>query len=273
MGLRSIAALSLPDITPAVIGGSMPRIIMADPRLMLVDEKYQRGLSERSLKLIRKIVGQWNWASFKPPVVTEVDGQLHVIDGQHTAIGAVTHGGIAEIPVLLVDALSAPERAASFAAHNRDRIAVTSTQLHAAMVEAGDEDAMTIAQVCERAGVEVLKHPPSFARFEPGQTMAVACIRALVNRRHAMGARRVLEICAKARLAPVSAQMIRAVEHLLFAEEYRDEIKPEVIETALAIGFADIVKEASRFSAERNVLLWRATASVIFMNRKRWRHG
>ncbi len=68
---------------------------MVKPSTLLVDERYQRGLSERSIKLIRKIVSEWDWRAFKPPVVVDVGAGLEVIDGQHTAIGAATHGGMA----------------------------------------------------------------------------------------------------------------------------------------------------------------------------------
>jgi hypothetical protein len=195
--VRAIQALQFPDVSPAEITSLPPDVRLVDPRELWVDERYQRGLSERSMKLIRKIVGEWDWAAFKPPVVVEVEGKLQVIDGQHTAIGAVTHGGIEQLPVLIVQADRQELRANAFVRHNRDRIQVTPTQLHNAMVAAGDEDALTIAQVCERAGVTILKNAPPFARFKPGETMAISTIRALVNRRHALGARKVLEVCAK----------------------------------------------------------------------------
>ena len=272
-GKRPITALHLPDVSPCQINTAPPELRVVPPASLYVDESYQRGLSERSVKLIRKIVSEWSWTAFKPPVVVEVDNRLEVIDGQHTAIAAVTHGGIESLPVLVVKAETHETRASAFVRHNRDRIQVTATQLHNAMVAAGDEDALTVAQVCERAGVVILRNPPPFAKFKPGETLAVSTIKSLVNRRHAAGARKVLEVCRSAGAAPVSADMIKAVEHLLFAKEYEGQIDAERIGLIISAKGAAIEAEAQRFAAERRIPRWRAFASVIFMNRRKPRNG
>ncbi|WP_245269645.1 hypothetical protein M728_000363 [Ensifer sp. WSM1721] len=269
--MRAVQALQFPDVQPAEIVSAPPEVRMVPPSELWVDESYQRGLSDRSMRLIRKIVSEWDWTAFKPPVVVEVDGKLQVIDGQHTAIGAVTHGAIEQLPVLVVKADRQELRANAFVRHNRDRIQVTPTQLHTAMVAAGDEDALTIAQVCERAGATILKNAPPLARFKAGETMAISTIAALVNRRHAAGARKVLEVCVKGGAAPVSAAMIRAVEHLLFAKEYAGEIEPERISLLISSRLSTLETEAQRFATERKMPLWRALASVIYMNRRKAR--
>lgn len=270
---RPISALVLPDIKPADIKTAPPELRLVSPAMLYVDERYQRGLSERSVRLIRKIVGEWSWTAFKPPVVVEVEDRLEVIDGQHTAIGAATHGGIELLPVLVVQAASHETRASAFVRHNRDRIQVTATQLHNAMVAAGDEDAMTIAQVCERAGIVILRNPPQMAKFKPGETLAVSTIKSLVNRRHAAGARKVLDVCRQSNAAPVSAHMIKAVERLLFDKEYQGEIDGERIALIIQAKGEALENDAQRFSAERKVPYWRAYASVIFMNRRKPRNG
>lgn len=267
--MRQVKALKLPDCTPATITTKPPFLKSVPPATLVIDEAYQRSLSERSIRLIRKIVEQWDWRAFKPPVTVEVDGKLQVIDGQHTAIAAATHGGIPEIPVLIVRADEVATRANAFVRHNRDRIQVTPLQLHSAMVAAGDEDAVTVKQVCDRAGIRVLANPPALARYAPGDTMAIVTLRALVNRRHAIGARRVLEICAKSRAAPISADMIKAVERLLFDQEYRGEIAEDRITLLLSAQLSSLDAEATRFATERKIPRWRAMASVIFMNRKK----
>ena len=246
---------------------------MVDPATLSVDDRYQRGLSDRSVRLIRKIVAEWDWRAFKPPVVVEVDGSLEVIDGQHTVIGAVTHGGLGDIPVLIVEAEEQSARANAFVRHNRDRIAVTPTQLHNAMVAAGDDEALTISQVCDRAGIKILRNPAPFGRFKVGETMAITTIKALVNRRHAKGAREVLEVCVKAGLAPVSANVIKAVELLLFSQEYKGEIDAARIALVISANASTIESEAARFAAERKMPGWRALASVIYINRRKTRHA
>lgn len=271
--MRSITKLDLPGLVPAAIDTEPPEMRLVDPGILCVDESYQRGLSERSVRLIRKIVMEWDWRAFKPPVVVDNDGRLEVIDGQHTSLAAITHGGIGRIPVLVVRADEQKSRADAFVRHNRDRISVTQTQLHTALVVAGDEDALTVAQVCERAGVKILRNPPSMGRFAVGDTLAVTVIRALVNRRYAMGARQVLEVCVKAGAAPVSAALIRAVECLLFEKEYKGEMDAERISLVIQANRSFIDHEAKRFKTERKVPYWRALASVIYMNRRKTSRG
>lgn len=270
---RRIEALQLPNVEANNIETTPPIVRTVDPTSLVVDESYQRGLSERSVRLISKIVAEWDWRAFKPPVVVEVDGNLEVIDGQHTAIAAVTHGGIEAMPVLVIRAEHRETRANAFVRHNRDRIQVTPTQMHSALVAAGDEDALTLAQVCERAGVRILRNPPPMSKFKPGDTMAVTTIKALINRRHAAGARKVLDVCVAAGLSPVSAGAIRAVEHLLYAKEYAGEMDPQRIALVLSANASTINAEAERFAAERKVQLWRALASVIFMNRRKTKNA
>lgn len=270
--LRQIAAMHFPDLTPAEVASAPPVLRLVAPDDLCVDETYQRNLSERSVRLIRKIVKEWQWRAFKPPVVVETDGRLEVIDGQHTAIAAATHGGIPKIPVLVVDAGEPSERAGAFVRHNRDRIAVTATQLHNALVAAGDDDALTLDSVCRNAGVKVLRYPPSMGRFKVGETLAVGAISSLIRRRFPVNARKVLEVCVAMGMAPVSSDMIKAVEHLLFAKEYAGEITgAQVVRIAEFMG-PSLANEAQRFAAERSLPIWRGLASVIFMNRKRVRN-
>lgn len=272
MSKRPITPLKLTDVVPAPVVGLPPEMRMAPPTSLHVDLDYQRGLSERSLRLIRKIVAEWNWSAFKPPIVEEVDGVMDIIDGQHTAIAAATRG-IELIPVMVTQTDAMSGRATAFVRHNRDRIQVTPTQLHTAMVAAGDEDAVTIDQVCERAGVRILRNPPPMGRFQVGDTVAITSVRSLINRRYPAGARKVLEVCVKAGAAPVSADMIKAVEHLLHAEEYRTEIDADRISAVMQAMGATLLVETERFAAERRVQKWRAMASVIFMNKRKARNG
>lgn len=270
---RLVTALHLPDVQPAEISTAPPALRLVPPTSLSVNEAYQRGLSDRSVKLIRKIVSEWSWTAFKPPVVVEVDDRLEVIDGQHTAIGAVTHGGIELLPVLIVQAESDETRANAFVRHNRDRIQVTATQLHNALVAAGDEDALTVAQVCARAGIVILKNPPPMSKFRPGETMAISTIKTLVNRRHAAGARKVLDVCRATNAAPVTAHMIKAIELLMFSKEYEGEIDGERIALVISAKAAALESEAQRFATERKCPHWRAYASVVFMNRRKPRNG
>ena len=63
------------------------------------------------------------------------------------------------------------------------------------------------------------------------------------------------------------------MEHLLHADEYRNEIDAERIVLVVAAMGNTLTTETERFAAERRVQRWRAMASVIFMNKRRGRSG
>jgi len=269
MTTRRIQAIqNMTGVAVGVPPTGLPKFALCDPADLLVDEHYQRELSDRSMRLIRKIIAGFDWRRYKPPVVAEVNGQYHVIDGQHTAIAAVSHGGIKKIPVMIIDAAEISDRASAFVGQNRDRLAVTATQIYFAGVAGGDEDSLTVAQVCERAGVRVLRLPPNGdarTRYKPGDTQAITTIQRLVAKRFAAGARRVLEVCAQGNLAPITANAIKAVDCVLNDPEYKDEIKPDRLVQAIQdLGSVILERDAAIFAAGHNVHLWRAMAIVLF---------
>lgn len=266
---RNIAAIPLADFDPAPVPTARPEITWIDPRELLVDEAYQRNLSERSLALIRRIATGWDWRRFKAPSCSWTEDGLEVVDGQHTAIGAACRGDIEQIPVLITEAKEQADRAAAFIGLNRDRVGITATQLHAAAVTAGDADAMAIEAACAAAGIVVLKTQPGAGRFKPRETMAVAALSALV-RRHGDNAGLVLGILAEANLAPIQANQIKAVELLLTDPEYAQVEQADITRAIVNVG-TDAEKEARLFAATHRVPVWKALGIVWFRKAKKSR--
>jgi hypothetical protein len=125
------------------------KFIHIDPKNLVVDSTYQRSLSRKSKNLIKEIVLHWSWLKFKPPIVTKVtygdQEYYHVLDGQHTAIGAATNPYVETIPVFLIsDSISIQTRADSFVGHNTARTAVSPIQIFKARAESGDDTAIGI---------------------------------------------------------------------------------------------------------------------------------
>ncbi|CAM5764648.1 DUF6551 family protein [Bosea minatitlanensis] len=269
--IRAISAIPLPaDIAPGEIG-PRPTIVRMNPADLSVDAKYQRELSRKSITLIHKLVSGWDWRRFKPPVVARVGESWHVIDGQHTAIAAVTHGSIGEIDVMVVDAEEGIDRAKAFIGHNRDRVAITNTQIFFAAAAAGDEDALTAMQVCERAGATILRNPTPGRPFRPGEIIAVSALVRLIKRRSAMKARIVVETLVKARAAPISADLIQAVDLVLHDEQYEGDLLAEdVVSTLLKLGPA-LEPKAYELALAKKLRRWRAIAIVIFQNTRKRR--
>lgn len=268
---RPITPLNLPGVEPGVPPTGVPEFRWADPAELLVDEVYQRELSRGSIDLIRKIVAGWDWARFKPPVVAETPDGLEVIDGQHTAIAAASHPSISTIPVIVVHADEVSDRARAFVGHNKDRLTLSQVSIHYANVAAGDQAALEIQAVCERAGVILLKYPPGNGEFKPGESLAIAAIRALINRRGVAKARVVLQVLTEARCAPVRAEGIKAVDLLLSDPEYRGQVDPKDLTTALIAMGSRAETEARVFAVAHNIQIWRGLAVILFKEARRGR--
>ncbi|HEX8376021.1 MAG TPA: hypothetical protein VF606_12670, partial [Geminicoccaceae bacterium] len=205
----------------------------------------------------------------RPPVCAETDDGLEVIDGQHTAIAAAAHPDIITIPVMLVEARELTERAGAFVGLNRDRVNITAMQLHIASAAMGDETALTVAQVCKRAGVDLLKVQPSDGVWLPGQTVAVTAIASLINRRHAAGARKVLAVLVEGRAAPISAGLIKAVESLLYDPEFAAGVTPERLAAAMQGKVGAILEEGAGIAAKAHTRAWRGVAVALFRRASR----
>ncbi len=269
--LRSIAPVDLGDAEPAVPKTGMPIFELARPADLYVDPAYQRDLGSASLRHIRKIASEFDWADYTPPkcAMEEVDGRtvLKVIDGQHTAIAAASNPHIDQIPIMIIEAPEQASQAAAFISHNTNRLSVTATQLHAAAVTAGDEDALTVQQVCQRAGVTILKFNPGRA-FRAGETLAIAAVRSLVAKRSAMRARVVLEALVQAGRAPILANDIKAADLLLSDAEYSAEIDAEMLTAAIIAAGAGAEQDAKVFAAAHSVPFWKALAVVWFKKKR-----
>lgn len=234
MTLRRIAPLpTLDDVARSTDFGPPPVTIDVDPTTLLVDEDYQRDLNRRSMVLIWRMVATFKWRKVKLPTVVRVAGGLHVIDGQHTAIAAATLG-IKKLPCSLVSAGSELDRADAFVAHNRDRLAMTTFDVHRALVRAGDPGALAVAKACEAAKVRIVRVLNKMITPKVGDTAAVGLVRGLVGRRGHDGAVSVLSTLVKARRAPLSASEIAAVELAIFPNDDEERLSPKAVELAAA---------------------------------------
>lgn len=205
--------------------GKRPELRWVHPGELYVDEGYQRELAKRSVQLIKKFVLGFSWRKLKPPIVVEVEGKLHCVDGQHTAIAAVTRG-IPEIPVFVVEALTQKERADSFVSHNQDRLQMTSFNVFLAKVAAGDAAAIDTAQTCRRAGINFRTSIKDGNVVKPGDTSCVLKVHNLVRRHGPAKARRVLEALVKAGRSDISVTEIDSAEALMLVA--RPDLSVEV---------------------------------------------
>lgn len=252
--LRPIKAIPLAGLTPATFEGERPELKWIAPTDLLVDSTYQRDLSERSMRLIRKLVENFSWNRMKPPIVVQVGpASLHIVDGQHSAIVAASLG-IPQIPVYIVKADTVDERARAFVGHNNDRVTVSPFDIYRALLASGDPDAQDVDNVCKRAGVRIRNISPSSAIAE-GDTAAVGIVRGLVRRRGVIPARKVLQVLVKAKRAPITAAEIMASESIICVE--RPAVDLDALTAVIRIEGSDgLAKAHSKAKADRS-LIWR----------------
>jgi hypothetical protein len=262
--VRAVEEIGITGWEPKEPPTTAPLVEWMAPTDLLIDGAYQRNLSDKSVALISRICTGWDWRRFKPPIVAWTERGFEIIDGQHTAIAAATHPLIDRIPVLVVEAPELQARAAAFIGHNRDRLQVSPVQIHHAAVAAGDETAVTIQQVCDRAGARIVVSPYGSYRWKAGDTVAINGIAQLIDRRGAMRAREILQLLVEAGCAPVGANEIKSVELLLTDRQYADEIEPADLAAAIRACADTIDKDAKVFSGEHCVPRWRGVAAIWF---------
>lgn len=267
--LRRVVPIEVSRLSANLGAAPVPTFKWVEPLSLLVDEKYQRNLSSRSNELIRKIVAEWDWSRFKPPIVAQVELGYEVVDGQHTAIAAASHPGIDTIPVMVINAPQTHNRAAAFIGHNRDRIPITPLQMHKASCAAGDADALMLQAACDEAGLTLLAAQPSDGKYLPGETIAVGAIQRLFARQGDARARKVLRMAAATRLGPIPAGVIRAIELLLYDEQFADAASPEDIAFVFSTQMESLKGDAKLFAATHGIPIWRALGICAFQRARR----
>lgn len=143
-----------------------------------VDPRYQRDLEGvKSAKNIIDIAANFSWKKFAPCVVAETEpdsGIFAIIDGQHRTTAAALRGR-RDVPCLVVDA-DVREQARAFAAINGNVTAVSTLQMHAARVAAGEDKANAVDEACAAAGVTICRYPVKLDTMKVGETLAVSTL-------------------------------------------------------------------------------------------------
>lgn len=153
-----------------------PRLFWIAISHLRVDPRYQRKIIGRaSVKSVVTIAEEFSWAKFAPVVVAELEddeGIYAVIDGQHRTTAAALRG-VRDVPCLILKAGLA-DQVNAFAAINGTVTAISTMQLYAARLAAGDADAIALNDVCAAAGVSICRYPVPASMMKVGETLAAA---------------------------------------------------------------------------------------------------
>ena len=249
--------------------GEVPVLDWLDKTLIDVDPSYQRSLDEGR---VDKILGAFSWGSFGALVVAPNEaGRYHCIDGQHRLEAAKRHPNVNVVPAVVITGRGTNAEAESFVNVNGERKNVSKLEMHWAELAAGNEEALTVQQVCQRAGVKVLRYPGSNAKYNSAETIAVSSLRSLVDKRGAFKARRILDVLAQADLAPITGMHIKAAELLMTDPEFADAVEPEALTESLRSFQAVIENEAEAFALAHRTPKAKALAVVWFRKSKKKR--
>lgn len=156
--------------------------LQVDLRDLFIDPKYQRPIGPRGEKNIKQVIENFSWSLYSPIVVARREnGKYAVIDGQHRAIAALTHGGIEKVPAYVIRGGPSDE-AKAFAVINGAVTAILPTQIWHARVVAGDLSALALQRVFDAAGVTILRSAKDVAQMRPGETVAIEAIEKVFKR-------------------------------------------------------------------------------------------
>jgi hypothetical protein len=181
IAMRSIDTKGFPTVSAPPSLGKPARLEWLAIKALIIDPEYQREVSERGRKNIVKIAGEFDWSKFAPVIVAPAGSDKYaIVDGQHRATAAALCG-LDRVPCCIIDGTRAAQ-AAAFAAINAVITTLSTMQIHAAKVAAGDPDAVRLNEVCARAGVTICRYPIPAKKMVAGQTLAAAQLQRFLTR-------------------------------------------------------------------------------------------
>lgn len=250
-------ALRLIDITPYLSAlrppktvdlGPAPNLAWLEISLLRIDQRYQREILRRGRNNVIRIAAEFDWRKFTPVIVARIAGTPYygIVDGQHRTTAAACRS-IVKVPCMIIDA-DPRQQAAAFAAINGNVTQMSSLQLHAARIAAGDPVATGLDDVCGSAGVEIMRYPVPANLIKPGQTLAVSCL-ASALKTHGPEVLNTALLCITAtgdgNVGLLRAPLIRGLCQVLAAHPKLAANTEEALRIAETIDFGRLLEDAS----------------------------
>lgn len=161
------AKLKVPDSL-----GKVPKLEWVSISALVVDQQYQREITNVGRKNIRHIAENFNWSMFTTVMVAPIGGNRYaIVDGQHRTTAAALCG-IQRVPCEIIEAVRG-EQAAAFRAVNANTTRPHTVQLFHASVTAGEPAALKVVEVCKTAGIRIAR---SLGQLRDYETFCVGVI-------------------------------------------------------------------------------------------------
>lgn len=166
-----------PAAVPTPNTGDRGELVWLPLSKLRVDHSYQRAILDNGKANIRRMVEGFSWQLFSAIVVARRPGGVYaIIDGQHRATAALNHGGIREVPCLIVTG-GVEAEARAFSAINSNVTRVLLQQAFRAKVTAGDTTAVALVNLIAKAKVTIAGFPTMVTMLKPGETNAIGALK------------------------------------------------------------------------------------------------
>jgi len=255
-------------------GWERPKFVSAgeEPRLgwlpigdLVVDPSYQRPIDNAGRTVVYRIAQCFSWSCFAPVVVAPIEGnKFAVIDGRRRTKAAAL-AGFERVPCQIVSA-TREQQAAAFKAINGKSTTLSRMRLHAAALVANENCAVALADICARAGVELLRYPVPVKRQVAGQTMAIGAIAQCFKRygeETLITALQCVTQTANNKPGILSAFMIKALCEVLDTDHESRDRGLTLLEVFDQIDLVALLRAASADAASRKIRLSQAMSDRL----------
>ncbi|RMD92592.1 MAG: hypothetical protein D6811_06685 [Alphaproteobacteria bacterium] len=172
--------IDISGFKPAELRDQMqPTLTWAKLADLVIDDRYQRQITNRGRSMIQKIADDWDWRLYQPIIVAPgAGGKLAVVDGQHRAHAAAICG-LEALPAMIVP-MTPQEQARAFHGLNTRRVKLQPTAIFRARLAAGDPVAVEMRDAVAEAGCELMTYNATAASKKPGQIFAIRTVERMI---------------------------------------------------------------------------------------------
>ncbi len=125
----------------------MPKSVTLSTKILKIDESYQRLIDH---SMVRKIRENFDPDLFQALIISERDGEYHVVDGGHRL--TAVQGLVDEVPCVLWQGLTYEEECQKFRKLNTNRKSLNASVVFHSMVREGDVSAMDVVRILRKNG-------------------------------------------------------------------------------------------------------------------------
>lgn len=249
--------------------GERPELRWVKLTQLYIPSEYQRSVkSDASAKNINYTKANFNWADCGAlivcPLADAQPPQFAVIDGQHRFRAAAAHGGVTELPCVVVGGREARDQARHFVAINSRRVKLHPLQAFHAAAVAGDPDAVALRAILDKCQVTMASQALNIRETHPRVTLAVGTLLKMIQEFSEK------QICWVLTVIPAAyddtpgmlrANLIRVLGQFIKANPNPD--RDRIVEALRNIDLDDLEKDARTFRAIEGGTMAAAMLKVV----------